>query len=663
MVAGIIANKLLFPRIEGWIWITGSLALLLLSVMLYIFKKRIPANLTLLCSFALLSAGNTFYSSYKQKKSWIGHWEKNANAYLVCVTSTPEIKPKTIYVPVSITHALVNNKWENISGHANIYVYKNDADSTIKKGNTYLIDATKIIKIPVGTNPFAFNFATYWQRKGITHTAFISHNDWMIIQNNKTPESNIMVLRNHLHNSIYTNVKDSTTAALIAATLLNERNNLKDELFQAYSVTGIVHIIAISGMHISMLSGILLFILKLLPDNRFRMVKYLAAALLVWVYIAITGFPASAVRAGVMFSILTLSIASNRKSIAINTWAATGVGLLIYNPDWLYDVGAQLSFLAVLSILLFFKSISNLYQPTNSILKILRDTVSISIAAQILVFPLVIFYFHQFPIWSIIVNIPAALFSTILMVGALFIFFLQGIGISCIWLGNLLSILTNGFNAIVVFFSELTPNAMRALFLDEFQFTVLMLSLICLCIYLLRHNKTGLSLSLSFGLGIILITDLIIRDIAALGQERIIVYESDKAGLVDVIKGKSTIHSVKENSTDFSKHSIPAMLGYRAFADQKFNDAQQLFHINHKKILLLKNTLPETEKPFVVDVLIVSKQSPFRAEIWQKCFSPKLIVIDGSLSRYTSKKWKDLLTQSGANVHSVNEDGAWIYPR
>ncbi|RYE51237.1 MAG: ComEC/Rec2 family competence protein, partial [Sphingobacteriales bacterium] len=163
-------------------------------------------------------------------------------------------------------------------------------------------------------------------------------------------------------------------------------------------------------MHIVLLAGIILWLLNIVPTTKGKVMKYGISIVVVWLYIALTGFPPSAVRAAVMFNLVALGMMLDRKADPVNNWAAAGVLILVYNPYWLYDVGIQLSFLAVLSILLFYSPVKAWLTPANRVLAWLWDVVAVSIAAQLLVFPLVIYYFHQFPLLGIAANVPAALY-------------------------------------------------------------------------------------------------------------------------------------------------------------------------------------------------------------------------------------------------------------
>src|SRR5690606_37769479 len=131
----------------------------------------------------------------------------------------------------------------------------------------------------------------------------------------------------------------------------------------------VAHIVAISGMHINIFFTVLVLVLFWLGSRKHRWLQYLICLPIIWFYIAITGFPPSAVRAGVMFSIVSLAMITGRQQVLVNSLLASGFLILFFKPGWLYDVGFQLSFLSVLSIFVFYKPIVGLIDVTQWALK------------------------------------------------------------------------------------------------------------------------------------------------------------------------------------------------------------------------------------------------------------------------------------------------------
>jgi competence protein ComEC len=578
----------------------------------------------------------------------------------VKVADMPEAKANTVLVPILAEAINVSNKWIKVTGDIRLYIYKKDFRETYQPG-TILIIPNKLSRLKSSGNPFAFDFAKTSARKGIFHQAFLAANEVCLLKTKAEKTSAIFRLKHALQESIHENVKDSTTQALIAATLLNERSDLDEDLMAAYSNTGIIHIIAISGMHIVLLASFILWILKIIPSTKWKGIKYGIAVVIVWFYIALTGFPPSAVRAAVMFTLLAAGLTLGRINNPVNIWAAAGLLVLCYNPYWLYDVGVQLSFLAVLSILLFYAPVKAWLSPGNKISRWLWEVLAVSIAAQILVFPLVIYYFNQFPLLGLLANVPAALYSTLLMFGALLMFILHAIGCPAMWLGTGLTYLTKAFNSIIIFLSDYTPQLMRNLQIDVLAYWLFMDVIVFLCVYC--FYKKGIYLLTAIFFGTLFVTDLIAKDITALNQERLVVYNSSKVSQADWFQGKKVTHLFPVDAKQLRYYLRPAMLGYGINQEDSITTgAGKLVQLRHASILFLERCHLKASGKFPVDILVLSNSCIFSPEEWFSAFHPKQIILDGSIPRWKAIKWKKQLQDNGAHVHWVQEDGAWIYP-
>jgi len=617
------------------------------------------STLTLLIFF--LGASLSYYRDERNSSNWYGNMLRRADSVHLRVTGPAEPKLHTFLIPVSVTAIYANNKRITTTGAIRLYIYKQDVVPEFSAGDELIIPADKIMPVKNTGNPFAFNYAAYAARNGLFHQAFISGAAIRYYPGQRNRQPWFAGIRSSMIHNIRLNVTDKTTAALIEATMLNERALLDDEIWKAYSITGIVHIIAISGMHVTLLFNILLFFLLWIKNKRLEWLKYFIALPLVWFYIALTGFPPSAVRAAVMFTLLALGVKLSRETHPINILMATAFILLCYNPFWLYDTGFQLSFLAVLSILLFYQPITMLFYFRNKSFRFLWQTFSVSLAAQVLTFPLAIYYFHQFPLWVLIANIPATVFSLLLMIGSIVLLVLSTF-ITCTWLGNILTLLTKAFHKIIHTLSDYTPTYFRELFIDAIDFWLLMLLIALLAILL--HNKRRSYFIASIISFIALSADISLQYYVAAGQKSVIVYNTPHLSVVDFLDGR-TMRRFGSSQSLLDKKTInyvllPAQLGYHI--RQVTRPAVKPYWFVHEKYVCFLEGVPDDQKGISkVDYLIVSNKCVFTPEEWL-ALKPEKIIIDSSLPGWKAAVWKKMLSQKGIAVHSVPEDGAWLFP-
>ena len=200
--------------------------------------------------------------------------------------------------------------------------------------------------------------------------------------------------------------------AVVAAMALGDKSSLTKDLKETYSMTGASHILALSGLHL----GIIYALLSLLVvGRRWQMITQVAIILSIWAFVFLTGMSTSVVRSAIMLTVYALLAIGHRQKMSVNTLAFTAIVMLLVSPQALFDVGFQMSFMAVFSILLFtplfYRPFSAEYLMTHRIIRWLWGMVAVSIAAQIGVAPLIAYYFGHFSCFFLLTNfivIPAA---------------------------------------------------------------------------------------------------------------------------------------------------------------------------------------------------------------------------------------------------------------
>lgn len=205
---------------------------------------------------------------------------------------------------------------------------------------------------------------------------------------------------------------DGSVYAVVAAMALGDKSQLTNDLKNTYAVTGASHILALSGLHL----GIIYTLLALLFDRRRRQVaSQVVIIVCIWLYVFLVGMSASVVRSAVMLTVYALLSLGHRDKMSVNTLAFAAIVMLLFNPKSLFDVGFQLSFLAVLAILLFYPLFEGVWSQSflmgHRVFKWLWAILTVSCAAQMGVAPLIAYYFGRFSNYFLLTNllvVPAA---------------------------------------------------------------------------------------------------------------------------------------------------------------------------------------------------------------------------------------------------------------
>jgi len=256
-------------------------------------------------------------------------------------------------------------------------------------------------------------------------------------------------IQKHLQQKITQSISDSSSAAILSALLLGETSLLTKETTADYSVAGVVHILAVSGMHVALIYELILFILKLFMRKKRKWLTFVLAMTLLWGYGAITGFSASVVRACCMFSFFVISDCFLLSRNTANTIAGSSILILYFQPYLIFNLGFLLSLTAVLGIVVIHPVITRKFYTENKIAYYLISSSSITLSAQIATLPITLYIFHSFPTYFIAANLILVPWSSlILYIGIAFIFFSE-IPIIGNLITKLLDLTTSGMNEFI----------------------------------------------------------------------------------------------------------------------------------------------------------------------------------------------------------------------
>ena len=249
-------------------------------------------------------------------------------------------------------------------------------------------------------NPGQFNYKKYMARQDIYDQVRVGMTDFVLLEQIRpTLLGRLRIMRNDIRIALLETKMAPETVATIEALLLGERQHLDRDLYDAYKDAGAVHILAVSGLHIGILLMLLRFVFR--PLRRFprgNLLHWVAVLISLWGYALFTGLSPSVVRAVTLFSFISYAWVINRPANMYNTLALSFFFVLLaIRPTYLFQAGFQMSYAAVLAIVWLYPIISGWWKPRNILVKRIRDLLAVSLAAQIGVLPISLFYFHQFP--------------------------------------------------------------------------------------------------------------------------------------------------------------------------------------------------------------------------------------------------------------------------
>lgn len=338
--------------------------------------------------------------------------------YKIRVAEKPEEKERSI-----LCRAWIEEKYDSLSAtpvgkKAFVYLAKDTSAYQIKEGDELLIYSR--LAPPKGNRNFdEFDYHRYSVRKGVGGTGFVAKEHWRKLGNRHSFSLSGFAsgYRERLL-SLYRQLGfDGEDFAVLSALTVGYKEELSEEMLESYSVAGVSHILALSGLHIGLLYFLLCFVAKRLP-HRYILVRIGKTALILaflWAFAFFTGMSASVVRSVSMFSVIALAGLFSRQALTLNTVAMTAFFMLLVRPAWLFDIGFQLSFCAVAAILLFHPGLSKLFSLPGKAGSYVGGLLSVSVAAQLGTFPLVLLYFSRFSTFFLLSNLVVIPLVTVIV--------------------------------------------------------------------------------------------------------------------------------------------------------------------------------------------------------------------------------------------------------
>ncbi len=421
-VAGIlIANS---TQISWWIWLL-LLVIFSVAALITAFHKKIfftyenrkwfgmalPLLFLSLGGFSL----QIYFKDHLENRLKV--LDNQKSFLLITILDDPAEKERSYGSKVRIEKAI--KKGEKFTPHFTVMLYlqKSKSAAQLRYGDQILVCGTlQLVKPPA--NPYQFDYQRYLKLKSIYHQAYADSASWEKVAEN---QGNFFLAgaKQFRRNALkVVNAWDmpEDEKSVSKALLLGYRNDIQDELLEAYQSAGAVHVLAVSGLHVGIIYIILLRILSFLKHhkNGLKIRAFMLLAVL-WFFAMVTGLSSSVVRAVTMFSFVALGTGFNRKTSVYNTILASAFLLMFFRPTYLFDVGFQLSYFAVFAIVWLQPKLAGFWKPKTWVVKQFWDITTVSIAAQIGTFPLALFYFHQFPSLFLVSNWAVIPLITILM--------------------------------------------------------------------------------------------------------------------------------------------------------------------------------------------------------------------------------------------------------
>lgn len=521
------------------------------------------------------------------------------------------------------------------------YFSDDNISENLKVGDTFTF-FSQVQPFKSRGNLDEFNYARYMYNKGYSGMTFVRPDRW---EKEEASSNNLFIKAAQCRQYILIMYESLDLTideyAMLSALTLGYTDALSDEVVESFRATGVAHILAVSGMHVMIIFIVITSLLGFVSQHsKYYWIKQVIIILSLWTYVFVIGFPPSALRACIMLTVFCVASIGKVRSYSYNTLFVTAFLMLVWNPLWLFDIGFQLSFLAVLSMLFFMPIFSKIVPVRNKYLRYFRDIFNVSFSVQLGVFPLCLYYFGTFPVYFFITNLIIIPLITLAIYNAVLILFLSVVGLFNASVASLLcylpiqlfKLLVQGTTAVSSFFEHLPFASLQGLKPSFIGLILLWIIVISMSSFFIKRKPKALIASL-----------ICVLVFIGLGIKRTI---DKKNTLVVYNRAKSTQVIYH---TGYSAEEIISV------------DGHQLICLNGLKYLIVsrdtwKDRIPSQKMR--VDYLHLVENNSLSLYSLNQVFAFDKVILDSSLSGKTLKRFMLECEKLRIPYYDVSNNGA-----
>ncbi|RUT71135.1 ComEC family competence protein [Flavobacterium cupreum] len=542
------------------------------------------------------------------------------------------------------------------TGKIIVNIKKENTRNTLLIGNT--IQTKAILQHTTGPkNPNQFDYAKYLSNKNIYAQLYVSRSE---IKVSKKIRKDIWFYAARLNSRIVRNLEKAHFSKIemnvALALILGQRQEISSDIIKDYQYSGATHILSVSGLHVGFIMLFVLFILKPIPNTRKgSFLKLVAILISLSLFGIISGLSPPVLRSVIMFSFLAIGNHLRRGSNIYHTLLVSVLLILLFEPYFLFDVGFQLSYIALFSIVWIQPLLKEIWKPKNKICNYIWEALVVSFAAQIGTFPICLYYFHQFPCLFFVTNILILPILSFIMITGIVVMLIS-VFFSCPVL--LIKIFEKSIyilNRITHGVASLESFVIRDIGFNFYYFLTFYGLIITTVIWL---KKPGYPKLIAIFISVIFVQLSFImtrKDVEE--KHEFIVYHTNKKTVITERTGTNILFFTTENfeKKGAEKYSIDPVIG-NSGSIKSVSKIKNTFFFNNQKILLIdssgiykKNSCP--------DILILTQSPKINLDRMLLELKPKIIVADASNSYSIQKYWKLTCLKKRIPYHSTGEMG------
>ena len=576
----------------------------------------------------------------------------------------------TLKIKEQLKPNIYNDKYEveilkidtlKASGLALLNIKKDSVSKVFQVDNVLIVPA-KFYPLKNPLNPSQFNYKAFLENKNIYSQLYTNNKSILVLSTVKNTLWGFAdAISNTINNKLKTYAFKPDELAIINALLLGEKKDISPRIYNHYKKAGAVHILAISGLHV----GIILMFLNILfkPIEYLKHGNYIKIILLIlclWSFAIIAGLSASVSRAATMFTFVSIGMNLKRPINTLNTLASSAFVLLLIKPSFLFDVGFQLSYLAVIAIVTLHPIFYKIWKPKYKIVDIFWQAFIISIVAQFGILPISLFYFHQFPGLFFLANVVVIPFLGIILSYGLILIGLALLNLLPDFIALFYGNMIRWMNAFFKWIAE-----QEAFFFKHISFSFLEVIASYLFIITMFHFYKSKSYRT---LVLVLASIITFQGVQIYSKRqyetmnRHIIFHKNKQTLIGIQNGEALkLHHHIHPFNSETDYIISNFITDNHISNIKEDSIQPIYKINKKLLLVIDSLGIYKVKHFKADYILLRNSPKINLKRVIDSLNPELIIADGSNYKSYIKHWKETCKKEKLPFHITREKGAYIF--
>ncbi|GAA4943701.1 ComEC/Rec2 family competence protein [Algibacter agarivorans] len=662
LILGILIGYLMDISFRASLLLSASLLTILLIFYLVAKKQFIKTIWFGVFACGLMISIGILTTNVHNQKNVSNHYThqlstKNDALKTITFRIREVLKPSNYYDKYVIDLLQVDDK--KVTGKSLLNIPKDSLKSVLKVDDI-LISKTEFKDLAHPLNPHQFNYKNYLDKKYIYHQLYATNKSLFDVESDTQTLLGLADnIRQHINKKLKPYHFNPNELSIINALLLGQRQDISEEVYNSYTNAGVIHILAVSGLHVGIILLILSFVLK--PLERFKHGKLIKTILLVsilWSFALIAGLSASVTRAVTMFSIVAIAVNLKRPTNIYNTFAISMFVILLFKPLFLFDVGFQLSYLAVFSIVTIDPYLYKLWKPKNKIIDIYWHTFTVTVSAQIGIIPLSLFYFHQFPSLFFISNLVIIPFLGIILSFGILVIILAVLNMLPQLAANIYGSIISLMNDFVSWISTQESFLFKDIPFSLLYVLVSYFLIISFVRLLIKKNYSTLRAFLVFIL--VAQASTIYTKYNTPQNEFIVFHKSRYSLLGNVQNNKILVSHDFDSLTKLKNNTIKDYSVGSLIETIKEDSIYPIYQLNNKTLLIVDSLGIYNIKSLKPDYVLLRQSPKMNLNRLIDSINPQQIIADGSNYKSYVARWEAICKKRKLPFHQTSKKGAFI---